>query len=41
MRYLLTWVEGNDVFYRFVNSESEIDRILYEGRNLIITPLDD
>ncbi len=41
MRYLLTWVEGNEVCYRFVGSKNDIDTALYEGRNLIVTPLDE
>ncbi|WP_169738578.1 hypothetical protein [Desulfofalx alkaliphila] len=40
MRYLLTWVEGNEVHYRFVNSKDEIDYNLSEGRHLMVTSLE-
>lgn len=41
MKYLVTWVEGFDVCYKFVNSKEEIDIDLIKDKNLIIAPLTD
>lgn len=38
MEYLVTWYEGDEVFYRFVPAK-EIDHELVDDRNLIITKL--
>ena len=40
MQYLLTWIEGEEVFYRLVPT-LEYDHLLLEGKNLIITRLDE
>lgn len=39
MKYLMTWIEGNEVQYRFINSPEEADKTLFEDGHLIITPL--
>lgn len=39
MLYLLTWSEGGEVGYLFV-PDLNIDKTLLEGKNLIITKLD-
>lgn len=41
MKYLLTWIEGNEVQYRFVNSKDEIDYNLAEVNHLMITSLEE
>lgn len=38
MQYLLTWIEGEEVFYRLVPNLN-FDRSLLEEKNLIITEL--
>ncbi|GAB6157636.1 hypothetical protein JCM39194_08360 [Desulfotomaculum varum] len=38
MQYLITWIEGEEVFYRLVPSLN-IDHSLLEGKNLIITQI--
>ncbi|MBM7854324.1 hypothetical protein JOC37_000697 [Desulfohalotomaculum tongense] len=41
MKYLVTWVEGNEVQYRFIDSPEEFDKNLYEDYHLIVAPLED
>lgn len=38
MQYLLTWIEGEEVFYRLVD-EINFDRSLFQDKNLIITKI--
>ncbi|MEG6615755.1 hypothetical protein V6C27_04845 [Peptococcaceae bacterium 1198_IL3148] len=41
MRYLLTWMEGNEVQYRFITNKDEIAKFYVEDRHVIVTPLDE
>ncbi|MEW6698430.1 MAG: hypothetical protein ACOY35_09610 [Bacillota bacterium] len=38
MQYLITWIEGEEVFYRLV-SNLNFDHSLLEEKNLIITKI--
>lgn len=38
MQYIVTWTEGEEVFYRFV-SEDEIDKMIEEDKKYIIAGL--
>lgn len=40
MQYLLTWIEGEEVCYRFVGN-LDFDRTDLEGKNLIIAKIDE
>lgn len=40
MRYMLTWMEGNEVQYRFVNTKDDIAQYYSEDRHVIVTPLE-
>ena len=41
MGYMLTWMEGNEVQYRFVSTKDDVARYYIEDRNVIVTPLED
>lgn len=40
MQYLLTWIEGEEVFYRLV-ANLNFDRSQMEGKHLMITKLEE
>ncbi|WP_003544484.1 hypothetical protein [Desulfotomaculum nigrificans] len=40
MQYLITWIEGEEVCYRFVG-DLNFDHSALEGKNLIITKIDE
>lgn len=41
MKYLATWIEGNEVQYRFISSPEEVDKTMYEDYHLIVTPINE